>query len=462
LSQQEEEEQSLTTRYFTIYYPRGEEKAAQWYAGFVDEVNVAVSELLGGPAIEGMTLRIYANEPDYMRANPMAELHPGIMAHAIPEQKEIGVAVERLRQQPAHLARESFRHEITHIVAGDLSDQNLPIGFHEGLAQYNELSESRGREVYDLLTQVRNAGLPFLSLEDLNDVRVFRRNIQVAYPQSYAVMAFIADRYGMEPFVNYLNTLREGRRTGYAFFTAFGKRMDDMDREWREWMPSFLADGWKENLFMANDLSYGLALYQAGRFAEAETHFSNSERLYTGLGRNERAQEAVRYLSRASQARLAEESTGQARKLLEEHHYAAAHKRASEAAGKFSTLDLPDHQKRASDISQLAQRGIDGLAHLEKARAGMGSFNLPAAQQEARAAGEAFASLGDGGRVAEVNTILQELHGWQSLAGYAVLGAGALVVLGGGVAILRGPGRRARRREAARVAALREESPSWL
>ena len=117
-------EQSLTTQYFTIFYPPGEEQTAQWYATFADEVNTQVSQLLGAKPISGLTLHIYASEPEYWKANPMAQMHPGILAHAVPERKEVGVAVERLRQQPPELARESFRH--VYPIAQPTMNHNLP------------------------------------------------------------------------------------------------------------------------------------------------------------------------------------------------------------------------------------------------------------------------------------------------------------------------------------------------
>src|SRR4051794_26749460 len=140
-------DQQISTRYFTIIYPAGEEVTATWYAGFVDDVDTAVSELLGSDPVSGLTLHIYATEAEYQAANPLAEIHPDILAHAIPDRKEVGVAVERLREQAPELARVSFRHEMTHVVAGALSNQNLPIDFQEGLAQYNELSRDRAESV---------------------------------------------------------------------------------------------------------------------------------------------------------------------------------------------------------------------------------------------------------------------------------------------------------------------------
>ena len=72
------------------------EASAQWYAGFADDVNASVCEMLGNDPITGLTLHIYATEADYIAANPVAADHAGIMAHAIPGKLEIGVAVERL------------------------------------------------------------------------------------------------------------------------------------------------------------------------------------------------------------------------------------------------------------------------------------------------------------------------------------------------------------------------------
>jgi hypothetical protein len=460
--EQTEQEQQLATDYFTIYYPQGEEKTAQWYASFADEVDVAVSDLLGAQPVEGLTLRIYATEPDYMRANPMAELHPGILAHAIPEQKEIGVAVERLRQQPPELARESFRHEMTHIVAGILSDQNLPIGFHEGLAQYNELSESRGKEVRDILAEAKSQNIDLLPWADLNDVRRFRRNIQVAYPQSYAVMAFLADRYGMEPFARFIQGLNNGREYELSIFVAYGKRIDDLEREWNDYMSHFLEEGWQRNVLSAHDLSHGLALLQAGRFADAETHFDQAKALYDGLGRTERAEQAAQGLDSARRAREAEEATGAARKSLEMHDYAPARDGAQSSADAFTALNLPDYAKRASDISLLAQTGIDGINKLESARASMRSFNLPAGREEAREAAEAFSQLGDVKRLEEANGVLQELYGLQQTAGYGVLGVGGAALLGGALLYARRRSRRARQREEQMLARVREGTPSWL
>src|SRR3712207_5145176 len=49
---QDSGEQSISTKYFTIYYPRGEETTAKWYASFADDVNSSVSDMLGVQSID--------------------------------------------------------------------------------------------------------------------------------------------------------------------------------------------------------------------------------------------------------------------------------------------------------------------------------------------------------------------------------------------------------------------------
>ncbi len=460
------EESQRTTDYFTIFYPPGEEKTADWYAAFIDEVDRAVSELLGAEPITGLTLHIYATEPDYFQANPMAELHPGILAHAIPERKEIGVAVERLRQQPPALARESFRHEITHIVAGSLTNQGLPIAFHEGLGQYNELSSTRAQEVVQNLQAAQAVNVPYLAWTDLNDVDQFRRHIEVAYPQSYTVMAFLADRYGMEPFIRFLSGLQNDLDYRHALLVAYGKPMETLEKEWRDYLPGFLKDGWKHNVLSAHDLDYGLALVSAGRFSDAKEHFTQAERLYSDLGRSERATQAAAYLADASKATDADAAAIQARKDLEAHDYAKAYTGATSASQQFSDLNLSDYQQHTSDISQLAQNGIIATDKMGKARADLNSFNFNGARDTATEAAQLFSALGDSPHVDEANALLSEAAGWQHTIGLTIAGAGALalfvVLLTGGIAFRRIRKRRLLGTDLAAQPLLREEQQSWL
>lgn len=453
----EPEQERISTTYFTIYYPDGEEETATWYAGYADDVNVMVSELLGAEPVKGLTLRIFATEEEYIAVNPLAETH-SILAHAIPAKKEIGVAVGRLRQAPPELARESFRHEMTHIVAAELSGQNMPVGFQEGLAQYNELSSSRGEDVAKAMLEVQQAGGEFLSWTALNDLRAFRGSMEAAYPQTYSIMAFLADRYGMGAYGRFLAELRAGLDWPEAIETAYGRSVAELEGEWREYLPGFLKDGWRVNLLEAYDLTPALDLYKAGQFAQAGERFARSEALYRDLARPDRAAEAAIYRANAEKALGAGEKATAARKALGAYNYAEAKTRAAEASTIFADLELTAEQAGAEGTAELARGGEAALAALEKARRSRESWNFIGAQVEARQASQALADLGDTQRLAEANSILADLWLWQWGAGATALGLGALTLLSGSIAILRG------RRRATRPLhrPLQEETPSWL
>jgi tetratricopeptide (TPR) repeat protein len=453
-------DQQLTTQYFTIYYPYGEEKTAEWYAGFADDVYVAVSELLGAEPVGGLVLNIYATEAQYSQANPIAETHPGVMAHAIPELREIGVAVERLRKEAPELARESFRHEMTHIVAGAVSYQRLPIGFQEGLAQYNELSSSRAQEVVQAVQAAQTAGEPLLSLREMNSRRVFRQRLDLAYPQSYTVMAFLAEEYGMGAFAQFLVELRDTRDWRDAFVYSYGVPIEQLEAEWQAFLPGFLKDGWRLNVLSAYDLSPGIALYESGRFTEAKEHFARSERLLRELGKLTRAGEAADQLAKADKAVRAAASTDKAREQLLAHDYAASLRNARDATTAFTDLELQDQRTRAEEVASFAARGVEALSGLERARTYLGVFNLPGAREEARRAAEEFAQLGDANRLEEANQIMSSMTGWQRLAGVLALAAGCLTVGVGMFATLRS--RRRKYSPQPAVVTLREENASWL
>lgn len=448
----------LSTKYFTIYYPTAEEKSAAWYAGFADEVNEAVADILGSEPIWGLKLRIFNTEAEYGQANPMAELHPGIMAHAIPERKEIGVAVERLREVPPEIARESFRHEVTHIIAGFLTDQRLPVGFQEGLAQYNELSTTRGQEVANLMRQVRDNGEPWLTWEELNDGETFRRVVDIAYPQSYSIMHFLADEYGMSTFSRMMDNLRDGAGMSDAVAWAYSKTTEQLEQEWLEWLPDFLETGWRVNLLMAYDLAPAQALYDAGRYEEAEAQFSLSEKLYRDLGKGIKADEIAKMREKSVQAQTAGTQVGRASEALRSHDYARAYSHATQAGSTYDNLNLDKSETRATDTAQLAKRGLDALAHLEQAEKDLAGWNLPAAEVAARQAADAFVALGDDEHVAQVNSILATTWQYRRMAGFGALGLGVLALSIGAMAVVRSQ----KRGKVVRQRPYVEENRSWL
>ena len=459
-------EKTLTTKYFTIIYPDGEAASAQWYAGFIDDVDDGVSEMLGSTPLIGLTLHIYATEADYIAANPAAADHAGIMAHATPDKLEVGVAVERLRQVAPEIATQSFRHEMTHVVAGALSGQNLPVGFQEGLAQYNELSPQRAQASMQALKNALDTHTSLLSWEDLNNPSIFGQNSALAYPEAYSIMAFLADKYGMRDFADFLLALQRGQPWADALSISYAQSWRPLQAAWRSYLPGFLSTGWQKNLFTYYDLSPGIALYDAGQFKQAVAHFTQSKALYEQLGRPARAQTASDYLDKARAASNAEDQATRARTALERYDYETAYTLAQRAVQDFGTLELKAQSDAAGETAALSQKGLGGMASLDNAKANIGGLNIFAARSDALAAAQVFAALGDKSHAAEATSLLSQLSGTTTFIGFGVLGAGFLaLVLGLIVGIRRwydDLGRTRARTASARLLNVGEENPEWM
>ena len=449
----------LSTKYFKIFYPPSEDATANWYAGFVDDMDTAVSDLLGSEPVANISLTIYATEADYSRANPMAEYHPGILAHAIPDRGEIGVAVERLRQAPPELARESFRHEMTHVVAGALTNQMLPIGFQEGIAQYDELSSLRGEEVVNALHAADNFNKPLLSWADLNDTEKFREQLDVAYPESYSIMAFLADKYGMGVYARFLKQMSYGYDYQTALEMAYGVSMSTLEAQWKEYLPDFMNTSYSQNILMAYDMSPAIAFYNAGHFSDAKDQFALSKRLYSDLGRDQLSAVAADYLAKAEKALAADDQSHKARQALEAHSYASAKQDAEAAQQAFSELNLDSQRSQAEQTATLAQKGVEATNDLAMSEQHLNTFALPQAQAEAHAAGLAFASLGDTDNVTRANNLLSSLWLRQRIAGAAILALGALCLMLGAFVSIRSLRRRPLRKQPNTIP---EENHSWL
>jgi hypothetical protein len=271
-------------------------------------------------------------------------------------------------------------------------------------------------------------------------------------------MHFLADKYGMSTFGRMMDNLRDGTNLDDAMAWAYAKTTEQLEQEWRDWLPSFLETGWRTNLLMAYDLAPAQALYEAGRFKEAEEQFALSERLYRDLGKVEKANEIATMRENARQAHEAGGLVGQADESLRAHDYATAFNYATQAGSTYDNLNLSGNESRASETAQLARRGVDALAQLEQAKKHLAGWNLPAAELSARSAAEAFVALGDQNRVAEVNGILSTTWQYRRFAGFGALGLGVLTLALGALAVVRAQKRNRVTRQRPYV----EENASWL
>jgi len=145
--------------------------------------------------------------------------------------------------------QETFRHEISHIVFGEIPGAaKTPLWFKEGLAIHQ--SEGFSLERGWLLTEAATVGR-LLPLGHLG--RGFPRGSAragVAYAQAVHFVGYLKSEYGEARFVALIDALREGQPFEKAVETEMGETLASIERAWRNrlevrwgWLPIISGSG---------------------------------------------------------------------------------------------------------------------------------------------------------------------------------------------------------------------------
>ena len=447
----EPDTRELRTKYFSIQYSPSDYRGAEWYAGVVDAVYEDITDLFDYRPATPITFRLLPTIESYVRANPVG-VNPGVLAHINTRDRELGVASPRLAAVGGQLATDTIRHELTHLIASELTGGRLPIGFHEGLAQYVERDHVEREALIETLRRARDAN-KLLSWESWNTRGRFYSDIDTGYAQSYAILAFLADQpEGLRAFRRFLHLQGAGQDWPAALEQAYGKSVTTLETEWRAALPAFLDGGWRTNALAAWDLAPSLKLLAAGDYAAAEDGLQRSLRLYEMLERPAQADRARAALEQARAGRQAGEALARADELLGANEFTAAEDAFSQAAALYERSGDASRAEAARQGREIALAGRAGQDHLARARAALDAGQYLAARSEAAQAASDLSRAGDQARRAEAERIWHEAAVVQRNLGLAALGAGA-----GLLAIL--ALRRRRRPRPAWLAQLTAESP---
>jgi hypothetical protein len=408
-----------------VLYAPGHEAEARWYGAFVSQSYDYVREVFGLDRRPGFFVKLYPDEASYAEANPVAGREHGVLAHARPAGREVGLATSRLRQQTETLRRDAIRHEFTHMVLWTLTGANLPIGFHEGLAQYVEQDLDQRAKFARLLERAADAG-QLLSFAELSNQRAFLSRAGIAYPQSYSMVAFLSERYGFPRVVQLVGAMRQEEDLVAAVQATFGRPLGELEAEWRAFLPEFLDGGWRRNELDLWEMAEPQRLLADGRYAEARDGFERAARLFEGLGRAEKLDRARSFLGQSTSGLEATELSRRGSSALELHDYSTAADLLAQAEARWTSVGDDSRRGLAADGVEQARRGVEALGRLEQARAELGAWRIPAARAVALEAGTTFGELGDAARIDEANAVLAEAQALQSRLGLAALGGGGI------------------------------------
>ena len=429
---QESDWRERPTKYFAILYIDGDQATSERYAGFVDAIYDEVAAIFGHRTEAPITLRLYPSLARYQDANPLARGLAGVVAHADFRRHELVVVLPQTEAQTPEEIKNNIRHELTHLVAAELSDDRLNVGFQEGLAQYVE------RPAPELETRIKLLQRAFdqdrlLPWSDLDDRDTVYQNPDVSYPESLSIAAFLVNRSTFAKMRDFLTIT--ARSSGYrsALERAYGATPDVLEREWRAWLPSYLAGGYKRNALTAYDLSGAEALLRQGRYAEAKTELETAIEWLRTTEQSDVLQQAQELLGQGEAGLRAEALAGDARAALEAGDYDRAAGLVAQAQGAYTDLEDTRQSAVLAAYAQRIERGKAAAANLDQALALARSLRYPQARAIADQAAADYLALGDRPRADQALALRAFLDQRQTLLGTVLLllglaGAGASAV----------------------------------
>ncbi|HEX9370668.1 MAG TPA: hypothetical protein VF897_06655, partial [Roseiflexaceae bacterium] len=373
---QESDWRERRTESFAIVYADGDQAAAARYAGFVDSIYDEVSAIFGHRTSTPVALRLYPSLARYEEANPLARGIQGVVAHADYRRHEVVVVLPQTAQQTLEEIKNNIRHELTHIVAAELSEDRLNVGFQEGLAQYVERPAPELDTRIALLQRAYDQDR-LLPWSDLDDRDTVYRNPEVSYPESLSMVAFLVERYSFARLREFLTVA--ARSSGYrsALERAYGVTPDELERQWRAWLPGYLAGGYKRNALSAYDLSGAQALLRQGRYAEAKTELETAIEWLRTTDQADVLRQAEDLLARSGQGLQAESLATDARAALEAADYDRAADLIAQARQAYANLEDARQDGVLAAYAQRAERGRQAAAALESALALARSLRYP-------------------------------------------------------------------------------------
>lgn len=429
---QETDWRERRTERFAILYVDGDQATAERYAGFVDTIYDEVAAVFGHKTATPVALRLYPTLEAYQQINPLARGMSGIVAHADYRRHEVVVVLSQTQQQTPEEVQNNIRHELTHIVAAELSDDQLNVGFQEGLAQYAERPAPELETRILLLKRAFDAD-QLLGWSDLDDRDTVYRNPEVSYPESLSMVAFLIDRYSFAKMREFLTIA--ARSSGYrsALERTYGATPDELERLWRDWLPGYLAGGYKRNALSAYDLSGAETMLRQGRYADAKADLETAIEWLRTTDQTAVLQQAEDLLARSEDGMRAEQLAQTARSALAGGEYERAAELVNQARQAYAALEDPRQNAVLDAYADRAERGRTAAGALENALALARSLRYPQARAAADQAAAAYVALGDRAHAQQALELRGFLDQRQTWLGAALLALGMLGVAGSAV-----------------------------
>ena len=421
------------TLLFSILYPSGAETTVDQYAQFVDGVYDETSALVGYRPIPPIVLRIYPTMDLYYQANPLAARLPGVIAHAHTGRREISVAIPQTIGQSDEEIENNVRHELTHIIAADLSGGRLTTPWQEGISQYVERPSSQLEAKMELMRQIV-AENRLLSWSELNQPGATYADPRIGYPQTLTIVAFLIQRNGIERFRAFMETMKDASGYRGALETVYGVPADVLEQEWLAQLPRYISEGYRNPAAAGAgrgpfDLAQPEQMIERGDYSGAIRSLQPLVESMRAAGDQVALLRGQSLLARALAGREATSLASEAHEALGRGDYPTAYASGTKGRAQLEALGLHEQAAAAGEYAALAERGIAAQNQFDEAGTLLRRLQLRPAQQRLTVAYQTFGELGDEARASQARAgLLLIARGEQALAVACLLGGGLLVL----------------------------------
>ncbi len=411
---------------FQILYAPGDELEAERYAAWADAIYEEIAAAFGVRTATPLTLRLYPTSESYYQANPAARQVPGVVAHADFRRRELVVIVERTAGQSEEEVRNNVRHELTHIVIAELSDNRLNAGFQEGVAQYLEQPSAeldrRMASLGDAFAQGR-----LLAWSAFDERAQVYGQPELSYPQALAVVAFLVDREGFARLREFVVATGEYGDYRAALEQVYATTPEALETAWRDWLPGYLAGSYRRSALASYDLGPLRDLVGQGSYATAREELLRTlDWLHKQVGTQppEVLAEAEALLLRSEEGLRAEQLAEDARQALATADYERAGALIAGARTLYDRLGDRRQVEVLTIYTERVERGLRASADLLQADALAQALRYPQARTSADRAATEFAALGDPLRRDHALRLRTSLDQRQRLVGMALVSLG--------------------------------------
>ncbi len=328
-----------------------------------------------------------------------------------PQGLTISLALPTFLARSPREAENAIRHATAHLLVGLAAGHNLPRGFEEGIAQYVErLPSPRLARIAATVQDASRRGT-LLSWSDLNRSRPASADAELISAESYAVVAFLLDQYTVRSFRDFLAALRTEPDWRLAMRSIYNRSAGEVENQWKDNLPRWMAGGWKDNLVAAFDLQPARDLLAGANYAAAKAALDRSQQLYADLGDRKRLAEVEALLLQCDTGIQAEALMTQAQQALELHTYDRAQILLTQARTQFAQLPPDQHPTDLLEAyDRIAVSGIQAIDSLDRAQQLSRRWrDYPDARAAAVGAGSTFAALGDEEMTTRAQAVLHDL-----------------------------------------------------